>query len=1225
MGALLTTLGAGCGDGKICQSEILVIIRSPSGVILDDSNVDMAGVQTDVSIRSTAGEGAVITLQVLDDSGVELSTVDGETDADGNITFTDVDLPAGAAALRASVDAGECGSDEDEVALTVAAGSGCEVALRETPLANDFYAPLGVLNQSNDSDGATPDFQAHVEITTSPGADVEVFLIGGDSGQETSAGVVTADGDGAAELAVTLGQGRQGLRAVCTAAGGVLTSPSLTTTVFVDTEEPTCALTSPAPGASVTPGLDANGDLSDGVQLTLGGNAGGGDTTGEAAQFVVTVDGTPTTLAGTDVDAGGDSAVDATIDPASTPSTATIAFATRDHAGNACAVDATYDVVYDGCDISVVSPTGVVTADADGDAGNGVQVDFGLVVDTACAGQTVTSDCGLDNPSATVAVDGTVTVRANWCGEASCDVTDTCTFTVSNPAGIETSAAQTTRFDNLAPIVSLQVSQPAVACGAEVAPSADVAPGTPGTQVKIRVVAPVALTRSLAQTSSSGTQSYDASISGGEVTVTLDDGVNSFVGSATDDNGNTGVSPTCTLTLTDVVVGISPPADDGTVGAADGTVAGSSLTFDLCGTVSETGATVDVTVDGGAPIAATVVGTGWCVNLTLAESPPSYAIVATATIGLRTGSTSLALNVDLAPPSPIGDLAVIADTRQSLRATWSAPTDGGAPAFAYRVKVATVALTDANFDTTGVDVPSGVPGAPGAAEVLSVDAMRTGTPVWFGIAPVDSSGNRAAAAIVGPLTPLFDQSAAMLPPDTTGDVLAGTSIAHGRFNDDNYDDVAVGAPGVQVAGLAAAGAVYVYFGSATGLSATPDVIITGNIQFGNLGFAVTAVRWSSGSRDDLVIGEPFGDNANGRVYVFDGGAGFGTGTIPSSAADLVIGASATSAYFAGGGLGFSLTTLDYDGDGTDDLAMGDVAGGAGNGGVVILFGGTIGGSPVLLNEASAAEMNGAVGWLINDPLPAAYDIFGNYVWNAGPTLGATDQTDDLLITYADGVKSVFLYRGTGSRPAAPGLAARAFTVGQDVRIDYASTDATLEYGSAAGSIADVNGDGARDLVIAAPRDGANAGRVLIVDGNTVGTAGVASTATAGVLIASIGPAAGVSLFGTAVVNNGRLLGADVDGDGQEDLLVTGKSGGIQQMYVWFGGSIPTGTVTTATAGHVISGPSEFNGNLPSNGASNVTAIWAGDVNADGLADVCWGDATGNGLDGSVQILWDDGN
>ena len=89
--------------------------------------------------------------------------------------------------------------------------------------------------------------------------------------------------------------------------------------------------------------------------------------------------------------------------------------------------------------------------------------------------------------------------------------------------------------------------------------------------------------------------------------------------------------------------------------------------------------------------------------------------------------------------------------------------------------------------------------------------------------------------------------------------------------------------------------------------------------------------------------------------------------------------------------------------------------------------------------------------------------------------------------------------------------------------------------------------------------------------------------------------------------------------------MTGKSGGIQQMYVWFGGSIPTGTVTTATAGHVISGPSEFNGNLPSNGASNVTAIWAGDVNADGLADVCWGDATGNGLDGSVQILWDDGN
>ena len=73
-------------------------------------------------------------------------------------------------------------------------------------------------------------------------------------------------------------------------------------------------------------------------------------------------------------------------------------FATEDHAGNPCAVDEDYRVVFDGCPIVVTAPTGTVTADADGDATNGAQIDVVLDVDPACAGRMVTSDCGSDDP-----------------------------------------------------------------------------------------------------------------------------------------------------------------------------------------------------------------------------------------------------------------------------------------------------------------------------------------------------------------------------------------------------------------------------------------------------------------------------------------------------------------------------------------------------------------------------------------------------------------------------------------------------------------------------------------------------------------------------------------------------------------------------------------------------------------------------------------------------------
>jgi hypothetical protein len=1215
---------AGCGDAPVCQSAILVIIQSPSGVVATDSNVDMAGLQTDVVVKSTVPGGTMITLEVLDDEGEVLDTIAAEAGGDGEVTFEDVSLADGAARLRASADAGECGSDEDEVDIDVTGGDGCALALRQEPLDIDFYAPLGVLNASLDPDPDAEGFQADVDVEAEAGQDVELFVVDAD-GIETSVGVETADEAGLASFAVDLGEGRASLRAVCSR--GAVSASSLTTTVLVDTAAPDCVMTNPVAGTTITPALDDDPPEDDGVQLTLELTAGGGDTAGEEATFTVTVDGTDTELPDVTMGADGTATAPATIDPATTPATVTIAVDAVDHAGNTCTLTEQYDVVYDGCAIDVVAPTDVVTEDADGNPSNGVQVDIDLQVSTECEGQIVRSDCGLDNPSGFVANDGTLRIRAEWCATSPCDVQDTCEFTVESPEGIETSTAEIIHYDDQPPSVTLQIVDPALTCPAQVTAADDVDGATPGVQITLRVVSPLATDRRLQQTDSTGTQIHDANAVGGNVTVTLQPGANGFVGIATDANGNAASTPSCSVSLEDIVVAFSAPAADGTVGAADGTVAGSDLTFDLCGTVSEAGASVEVTVGGVGPLVATVTGTTWCVTLTLAESPPTYTIVASATGPSGIGSATLILTVDLGDAPPITDLVVIADTRQSLEATWTAPDDNGNAVAGYIVRVSTTPLTDANFDTTGTIVPSGTPQAPGSTETLRTAPRRTGTAYWLGIASIDAAGNRSVAVIVGPVTPLFDRTDAILPPDTGGNAVFGQTMTRGKFNDDDFYDLAIGAFGADVGGHPGAGAVYVYFGGPAGIGDIPDVVIEGEQDQSAFGLSLAAVRWSSATRDDLVIGEPYSFNVDGRVYVFEGL--ITPGTYLASEAEIEIGVHPSANYFSGGALGWSLASLDFDGDGTDDLAIGDAVGGGGNGGVAIIYGGTTDGPFVNLSDTDASQLDGAVVHLIDDPNGGAIDVFGNYVFNVGPTASATDTTDDLLVNYADqtsGTNHAFVFRGTNSRPTTSAVHTRAFTVGQDVELVYATTDTSTEWGSSAGSIADQNGDGVRDIVIGAYRDEGEGGSIQILDGDTVGTAGVAMTSDPGVQISFIKSGDCTRLFGASIVNNATMPGADVDGDGQEDLIVTSQCNGIGQMWIWFGGSIPTGPINYSTsANHVISGPSTFNGDVPGIGGTLHASQWAGDVNGDGLADISWGDGTGNGADGSFVVLWDDGN
>jgi hypothetical protein len=157
----------------------------------------------------------------------------------------------------------------------------------------------------------------------------------------------------------------------------------------------------------------------------------------------------------------------------------------------------------------------------------------------------------------------------------------------------------------------------------------------------------------------------------------------------------------------------------------------------------------------------------------------------------------------------------------------------------------------------------------------------------------------------------------------------GSFVANaGDVNGDGFADVVIGADGVNQD----AGAAYLYFGSAAGLSTTPTVLgpPPGAPQF----FGVSAARAGDVNGDgfgDIVIGASGGGSA-GAAYVYLGGSnGISTTPIPLSGPNGSLGLFGDSVAGAG----------DVNGDGFGDVVIGadeaDIAG------AVDLFWGSRGG------------------------------------------------------------------------------------------------------------------------------------------------------------------------------------------------------------------------------------------------------------------------------------------
>lgn len=601
----------------------------------------------------------------------------------------------------------------------------------------------------------------------------------------------------------------------------------------------------------------------------------------------------------------------------------------------------------------------------------------------------------------------------------------------------------------------------------------------------------------------------------------------------------------------------------------------------------------------------------------LAKSPLSLFFSMLLLAGALAACSDPVAPEDITPPdAPTGLDAVNVD-RITSAISWVAPADDdGAAVAAYELRFAREELGASNFATWGTVIATAAPSMPGLTD--SADHIELpGYGFFLGIVAIDEAGNRSAPSAAGPFFQEVDASSLILPPEPDNNNGLGYQIASADFNNDGFRDLAVSAPFKQVVDAVGAGTVYVYFGSADGIGADPDIEIAGTEAMAQLGNSLAALDWNGDGRDDLAIGAPFAT----RVYLFDGENLVAGTTLADSDADTIIEADPGSAWFAGSYLGWSLVAGQFDGDDRDDLAIASVFADSGVGAVVLLYGGTSAGGDIQLSEVDAALMDGAVADVMFAPgvAPGSFTAFGAAMSNLGRS--GPGNPDQLGIAFIQGADA-FVIRGRANRPADPGAHVLDFDPAVDLRATVDPLDPETFFGYAQGAIMDIDGDGYREIAIGSYRDGPDAGTVTIVNGAAVGEVPLAD-----VTISTITGLDG-QLFGSAITSSSRGYGSpDFNADGNPDLVIAGglRSGepGVA-LHIWYDDGFHdfTQNLTADSADIEFFGPMpEFVGTPPTNGGTPITARSVGDINGDGFDDIVWADWEGNELDGSLVMFY----
>jgi hypothetical protein len=283
---------------------------------------------------------------------------------------------------------------------------------------------------------------------------------------------------------------------------------------------------------------------------------------------------------------------------------------------------------------------------------------------------------------------------------------------------------------------------------------------------------------------------------------------------------------------------------------------------------------------------------------------------------------------------------------------------------------------------------------------------------------------------------------------TAGAGSFGSSVATGDVNGDGIDDLLVGAPAVS-----GSGAVYVFFGGglfASATAASADATLTGASTDREFGALVVVADVTGDGIADAVVASPSTsavDFASGVIYVFRGATTFSS--LRSDAASVI----ALKGVTESGYLGNGLAAGDVTGDGTADVAAGELRIGLETSGAVVVFPG----GPLLATQFAGTSSIGFVG-------ADGFDHFGEAI-----AIGDFNQDGDgdlaVGAPYEDGVAGVFdvgrvyvFFGGTG-------LTGRGATAA-DVTI--ARGTASTDFFGASLAAGNVIGSASIDLLIATP-------------------------------------------------------------------------------------------------------------------------------------------------------------
>ncbi len=297
--------------------------------------------------------------------------------------------------------------------------------------------------------------------------------------------------------------------------------------------------------------------------------------------------------------------------------------------------------------------------------------------------------------------------------------------------------------------------------------------------------------------------------------------------------------------------------------------------------------------------------------------------------------------------------------------------------------------------------------------------------------------------------------------------------------------------------------------------------------------------------------------------------GVAVGATPSPTWQLLIGQRSAPVDTSSG------TTLDVNGDGYADLAVGAMIASSNTGRAYVYLGSASG-----LSTTPAAILTGPDG-------PDGF--FGYSVASAGDVNG--DGYADLAVgahAALTGTGRAYVYLGSSS---GLGTSPAASLTGPD--------GASGHFGISVSGAGDVNGDGYADLAVGATEVSTLTGRAYVYLGSASGLGPSPATSLAG-LDGEFGQ------FGFSVSSAG-----DVNGDGYADLAVGAPNASSRtgRAYFYLGSASGLGTIPATS----LSGPDGAGGYF------GISVGGAGDVNGDGYADLAVGEMAASSNTGRAYV------